>query len=298
MAIVRTDIAKSLEYGIKANFLDAQQAAKPQRQAFVKEMSSTGAKETYVGLGEHPMPREFFDEIVPTDVNERSVVITNHDWEISIEVDDNAINDDRVGHVLDWAKSSGEAFERHMDKLAFKALNGGDGTTYGTCYDGKPFFANNHVDTGSGVTYTTPQSNVYSLDLTPSNFHTVYVAMLNFLDRVGEPVDLVPDLLIHPPALKDVATQISQNREKSGTPNRDINPFAGEIRTIQSPYLDATAWILVASGYNNKPIIFQVRQQPTLEIIRKGERRSTIYSWVARYYVGYGNWRLAIMGNT
>ncbi len=298
MAIVRTDIAESLKYGVKAGFFEAREGFQAQRRAFAQEVPSSGEKEEYVGLGDHPMPRQFTDEISPKDLSEQSISIKNLDWEVSIEVEDNAINDDRVGHVLEWARSSGESYEVHMDKRAFQTLNGGDGTTYGLCYDGQNFFSNSHADTGAGAEYTTAQDNLYDLSLNPTNFDTVYVAMLNFLDGRGEPVGVVPDLLIHSPALLDMATQICQNRDKAETANRNVNPFAGKVTPLMAPYLDSTAWILVASARRNKPVLFQMRQQPELEIIRKGERKMTIYSWVARYNTGFGNWRLAIMGKT
>lgn len=297
MAIMRPDIAKSLEYGVKAGFLDARSAYARKSTLFAYATESTGKQETYVGLGANPMPREFKDTIVPQGLAERNIIIVNKDWEISLAVEDNAINDDRVGHVLQWARDGGMNFERHMDKLALQALNGGDGATYGLCYDGQYFFDTDHVD--PHARYTTNQSNNLTLGtLTFDNFNTAYVAALNFLDDMGEPADIVPDLLVVAPALKQAAAQICVNSEKAGTANRDINPFAGEMQYLVSPYLDSTAWILVASGFATKPIIFQMRQQPELEIVRKGENNVSIYKFMARYNVGYGNWRLALMGNS
>lgn len=297
MAIMRPDIATSLQYGVRAGFLDARSTYTRKRQLFVVETDSTGKSETYVGLGANPMPRELVDSIVPKGLGERNVAITNKDWEISLAVEDNAINDDRVGHVLRWARDGGVNFEKHMDKLSLQALNGGDGTTYGLCYDGLNFFSASHVD--PSAEYTTVQSNLPNLGaLTFDNFNTAYVAMLNFLDDRGEPADIVPDLLVVAPALKQAAAQICVNNDKPGTANRDINPFAGEMSYLVSPYFDSTAWALVASGGADKPIIFQMRQQPELEIVREGRNNLSIYKFVARYNVGYGNWRLALLANS
>ena len=39
-----------------------------------------------------------------------------------------------------------------MDKLVFQALNGGDGSTYGLCYDGQNYFSSSIP--GAGVSYS------------------------------------------------------------------------------------------------------------------------------------------------
>ena len=116
--------------------------------------------------------------------------------------------------------------------------------------------------------------------------------------RRGEPANIVPDLLVVPPAYMAMAANICGNNDKPTTTDRDINPFSGKIRYIVSPFMDSTAWVLVASSYQDKPIIFQQRQAPELELIRMGSRKSTIYSWVARYQVGYSDWRLAVLGHS
>lgn len=298
--IVRTDIAKSLEYGGKAQFLEGRGAWPVQRQLIASPTTSDGDKETYLGLGSHPMPLEAVDQIQPRGLVERTVEIENKGWEVTLAVSHNAIDDDRVGHVLPWMRAAGQKFEQHMDKLAFQALNAGDAATYGLCYDGNEFFDASHAD--AGADYTTAQSNKAATTLNLDNFHTAWVAAKGFMDDRGEKVDVAFDLLVVPPALMTVAAQICDNREAYDTANREINPFEGKFRYIVSPYLDSTAWVISSSVGVDKPIIFQLREGPELvvwddeTIVAEGGLR--YFKWYARYYVGYGDWRLAYMGNT
>jgi len=298
--IVRSDIAKSLEYGAKASFLEGRNAWPVKRNLIASDATSTGKEETYVGLGSHPMPIEAGGRITPRGLVERNVKITNKDWEVTLAVSHNAINDDRAGHVLPWMRKAGLKFEQHMDYLCFAALDAGDGTTYGSCYDTQYYFDSDHADIGAD--YTTAQGNLGTTTLTLDGFNTIWVAAKAFRDDRGELVDIPFDLLVVPPALLSVGAQICNNAQAYDTANREINPYAGQIRLLVSPYLGTTAWVLACSLYPDKPIIFQLRQAPELtvwddeEVTAEGGVR--YFKWMARYNIGYGDWRLAYMGKT
>jgi phage major head subunit gpT-like protein len=262
------------------------------------QATSTGDKETYIGLGAHPFPVEAVDRVQVRGLNERYVEIENKDWEVTLALDHNAINDDRVGHVLPWARGAGSRFEQHMDERVFLALNGGDGTTYGSCYDGFELFDTLHVD--ASAEYTTAQSNLNTLTLNTDNFNTVWVAAKTFRDARGKFINVPFNLLVVAPALRTVAAQICENANVYGTANREINPYAEEFSYLVNPNMDATAWILTSTVLPDKPIIFQLRQAPKLvvwddENVAAGVR---YMKWLARYEVGYGDWRTCYMGKT
>jgi phage major head subunit gpT-like protein len=298
--IVRTDIAKSLEYGAKAMFLEGSKAWPSQRSLISSQVSSTGKDEDYVGLGESPFPVEAVDQVQVRGLNERSIAVVNKGWEVTLSVTHDAINDDRVGHVLPWCRAAGTRFEQHMDELAFLALNGGDGATYGYCYDGLYYFSASHVDTSAE--YATVQSNLGTTTLTGDGFTTIWVAAKGIMDARGKKVNMPYDLLTVGPALRTIAAQICDNREAYDTANREINPFAGEFRYIVNPNMDSTAWVLSCTQLPEKPIIFQMRESPSLStwddesVAFEGGVR--YFKWYARYNVGYADWRLAFMGKT
>lgn len=300
MTIFREDIAQHLNYGIKTGFLKGQKTYAPVRSAFVRETTSTGKQEDYSDVGTVPMPVSYDDMVQVRGTHEVSLTITNKDYEITIGISHNAINDDRVGNLDTWARQAGRNFEKHMDKLCFLALNGGDGSTYGLCYDGLNLFSNSHVD--SGAEYTTVQNNLYGVALSIDNFETVRVAGKNFKDGRGEYVMYDHNLLICAPALERVAKNITGNSEAYDTANREMNPYAGQIRgPMVSPWLDSTAWFIVAQDEIVKPIILQIRQQPVFSFWddeKLGEGGVRYYKFHGRYNVGVGDWRTAIMGNS
>ena len=298
--IVRTDIAKSLEYGGRAQFLEAARAWPSNRALIASPATSAGKEETYIGLGAHPMPVKARGEVQVRGLNEKGITIVNEDWEVTLGVSHNAINDDRVGHVLPWMSSAGMRFEQHMDKRCFQALDAGDAATYGLCYDGNEFFDAAHAD--SGAEYTTAQSNVGALTLNLDNLNTTWVLAKALKDARGEFVDMPFDLLVVGPALMVVASQICDNNLAYDTANREINPYEGQFRYIVNPNMSATAWVIACSLLPEKPIIFQLREAPKMtvwddETIAQGGGLRYL-KWTARYEVGYADWRTAYMGNT
>lgn len=321
--ISRKDISAHLERQVRTGFLMGNKDYTPMRSAFVDEVSSDGAFETYGDMGNVPWPVQNAgtqgdagddsrtDGPQIGDANEggaitivggaeRSVTVYNVDWEIAMGVYHNAIDDDRAGDLESWARSAAVNFERHKDYQAFSALNSGDGSTYGNCYDGSDFFDNDHAD--PGAEYTTDQDNEYGLALSLDNFETVKVAAAKFLDSRGQPVGFNHNLLIVPPDLERTAAQIAVNREAYDTANREANPYAGSVQMMVAPggWLDTSAWFVVDPNLPQKPIYLQVRKNPELVIWDDETQGSGIryFKFHARYNVFYGDWRLAVLGNS
>lgn len=322
--ITRSDIAKRLEYGVRAGFLNGTRTYTPLRALFCQETPSTGAFEQYSDMGDVPWPNlaggkagasgtddtgapvtgSLTGQAPPTvlGAESRALVVNNLDWNVMVSVTHNAINDDRVGNLEAWARDAGRNFEKHKDFLAFDALNNGAATTsYGACYDGLSFFNDSHLD--PGAQYATVQDNSNASALSLDNYETVRVAAAKFRDSRGQPVGLTHSLLIVPPDLERVASQIVTNKEDYGTGNRAMNPYAGSTRLLVAPggWLDATAWFIVDPGQSQKPIYLQVRQEAELvvwdnEDAPDGGVRN--FKWHARYVPFYGDWRLCSMGNT
>lgn len=325
MAITRKDIAASLEYGVRTGFTVGANNYQPIRSPFVREYPSDGASETYADFGSSPWPTQNAGKAGAGGTNsendavkvgqitggqqiqllgghERAIQIFNLDWEIAFGITHNAIDDNRVGNLEVWARSAGFRFEQHKDYLAFDALNNGAATTsYGACYDGLSFFNDSHYD--PGASYTTTQDNSYAVALGIDNFETVKVAGAKFLDDRGQPIGVDHRLLIVPPDLERIGRNIVQNTETYDTANREMNPYAGNTRLIVSKgsWVDTTAWYLIDDGMEEKPLGMQVRKAPAMTFWddeSAGDGGVRYFKYHARYAVFYGDWRLALQGNT
>jgi len=254
-----------------------------------------------VDLGAAPMPVEDLARQVQ-DFIEKTKEVKPRDWNLLTWVSYNSVKDDQTGMLERKVRQAGRNFQRHINKRVFTVLNGGDGTTYGSCYDSQDFFDSDHVD--QGAHYATAQDNEGALALSIDNFNTAWEAAQLFMDDQGEYTEYDYDLLVCPPALYREAKNIVANEWAYDTANREINPFKDLLTSplLTSPHLDSTAWYLIASSEEVKPLILCMREQPNLQeawfdpLAADGGRY--YFKFFGRYEVHYGDWRLAYQGNT
>ena len=252
-----------------------------------------------VDLGAAPMPVE--DQHTVQDFIEKTITVTPKEWNITVWLSENAARDDQTGSLESKVRAAGANFQKHINKRVFEVLNAGDGQTYGACYDGQDFFDSDHVDLGAS--YTTAQDNEGAVNLSLDNFNTMWTAAQLFRDDQGEFTEYNYDLLVCHPSNFVTARNITGNLEAMDTANREENPFSGLLRPpITSPYLDTTAWYLIASGESHKPLIVAMKEQPGLQHSwfdpQQPDGGRHYFKFYARYEVFYGDWRLAKQGQT
>jgi len=301
MAIVSGNVPKHLVSNARTGFLSAMPTIQMPWQQIAMQINMDEKAIDLVDLGAAPMPVERKGPFTLQDLIEKTMQITPRDWDITIGISYNAVQDDQTGDLLRKARSAARNFQRHINNRVFTVLNGGDGTTYGLCYDGQEFFDSDHVD--AGAAYQTNQDNENALTLGIDNFETVWVAAQGIKDDQGEEQGYNYDLLVVAPALFREAQNIIKNEWAYDTANREINPYQGMLRPIvSSPKLDSTAWHLIASSEEIKPLIVAMREQPSLQASWfdpvAGEGGLYYFKYYGRYDVFYGDWRLAVQGNS
>lgn len=102
---------------------------------------STGRSVDYKWLGDFPTMREWVGDRVIKDLSAFGYEIVNKDFESTIEVDRNDIQDDQIGVYTPMIQGLAQAAKQHPDILAFALLAAGFSTI---CYDGQYFFDSDH----------------------------------------------------------------------------------------------------------------------------------------------------------
>jgi phage major head subunit gpT-like protein len=297
MTIVASDISKLLEAGLKTIFFEAYQQAPTYYPQVATIIPSTKDKETYGWLGALPMMREWIDERLPRGLAAHDFTIENKNWELSISVDRNALDDDQYGQIKARITAMGEEAARHIDQLVFGLI--GDGFS-SLCYDGQSFFDADHpADSETGT-----QSNKGTAALSAPSYAQARAAMMNFKDDQGKIMGIVPDILLVPPALEETARQIlnsdfypafGEGNPASGA----ANPWKGSAELIVSPHMNsATNWFLLCTKRAVKPVILQMRKEVSFSALEDNSergfiRREFVYGADARYNVGLGMWQFA-----
>lgn len=114
-------------------------------------ISSTTAQQEYGWLGKMKGMREWLGDRVVNSIATHGYTIKNKDWEDTVEVDRNDIEDDNLGVYSPLFEEMGRATGAHPDELAWALLKDGFATN---CYDGQYFFDTDHpvLDKDGNVT--------------------------------------------------------------------------------------------------------------------------------------------------
>ena len=129
-------------------FNQAFDSAPSQWPVVAMEAPSVGRSVDYKWLGDFPMMREWVGDRVIKDLSAFKYEITNKDYEATVEVDRNDIQDDQIGVYTPMIQGLGAAARQHPDLLVFALLKAGFATE---CFDGQYFFDDDHQVAGASV---------------------------------------------------------------------------------------------------------------------------------------------------
>ena len=107
----------------------------------ILETMSTTAEEEYPWLGQWPSLQKWIGERELKSLAEYGYKLRNIDFESTVEVDRNKIEDDQYGVYMPLFRSMGEAAASHPCEIVYETLKAGFEQR---CYDGQYFFDTDH----------------------------------------------------------------------------------------------------------------------------------------------------------
>lgn len=249
---------------------------------------STTDTETYAWLGDIPGMREWIGEREIQNLTASEYTIKNKSYEATIGIDRDVIEDDRIRLWSSNISALAQNAAKNPDKLIFRLL--ADGFT-AKCFDGKPFFSDAHKTGGRTV------SNMSHAKLSLDAYIAARASMMSLTNSKGEPLALVPDKLVVPPALEKEARDILVADFINGTKNT----MQGTAKPLVAPQLAGhdSAWFLLCTTQPVKPLIYQERKKPKF-VSKTNETddnvfmsKQFLYGVDARGNAGYGFWQMA-----
>lgn len=141
MAIVTSSVLNAIRTGFRKNFEDAKTKGEPMYTAVATVVPSTTKSNTYGWLGQWPGFTEWVGNRTLKSMKEHAYSITNKDYESTVAVDRNDIEDDNLGVYGPMMTEMGYAASVFPDELIFPLLGAGFATL---CYDGQYFFDTDH----------------------------------------------------------------------------------------------------------------------------------------------------------
>ena len=229
------------------------------------EMNSTTRENRYAWLSRIPKLREWIGERRVHNLAANMYAIPNKDFEDTVGIDRNDIEDDNLAMYGGIAGALGEAAALWPQQLLATALKNGAASTV-LAYDGQPFFNASHPISPNGLVSGTYSNLFTSMALTPANYETGRASMMAYTGEDGESLGVVPTALIVPPALGPTARRIVEAEiviNAAGTA-AGSNVNKGTARVIEIPELntDPTTWYLADLSKGIKPLVWQLRKAP------------------------------------
>ena len=249
---------------------------------------STTDAETYAWLGDIPGMREWLGDREIKNLSGSGYTIRNKDFELTVGVPRNAIEDDKIGLYNPSIQMLAESAAMHPDELVYELLSSGFAEL---CYDGKPFYAEDH-EVGKGSA-----SNKLTDQLSLEAYIKARARMRGFKNSKDRSLGLVPDLLVVPPALEGQGREILVAEFINGTKNT----MQGTAELMVEPRLKTdTEWHLLSTKRPIKPLIYQQRKKAKFVSITEETsesvfmRKEYIYGADSRGNAGFGFWQMAV----
>lgn len=288
--LVNQTALQGIYTSFKTIFNMAFATAAPVYPKIATEVPSSTKTEEYKWLGKLPRMREWIGDRVIQNLSGGDYAIKNKPWELTVGVDREDIEDDTIGVYRPLIETMGNSAASHPDELVLSLFHKGFTEK---CYDKQAFFSTDHKDADEDA-----QSNKGTKKLSSTSYAAARAAMMSFKDPYGNPLNVVPNLLVVSPANEEEGRMILlAERDASGA----TNPWKGTAELLVLPQLSGnpTEWFLLCTTMPVKPFIFQQRKKTEFVAMDKPDdsnvfmKKEFIYGVDCRDNAGFALWQLA-----
>src|SRR3990167_5120804 len=260
---------------------------------------STGSEERHAWLSKLPELREWVGERVYENIATRIEALVNKKYERSFKVPREAFEDDKLGVYNPAVMALAEQAKKWPDKIVIQAM-----IDNGLCYDGQNYFDTDHPIDLNDTSKGTQDNSLTGRALTAANYDYARQKMMEFEGEDEVSLEVVPNLLVVPPALAGTAKRIVEAEflRNGDETVADTNIYKGTATVLVVPRLassgvgaDAT-WYLMDTSRIVKPLIFQERVGPEFQSFTNPSDPNVfhldeyLFGVRARGVAGYGPW--------
>jgi phage major head subunit gpT-like protein len=229
------------------------------------EMVVSGAATVHGWMNQVPGMKEWIGERELNNISLGKVTATNRDFESTIAVPRNDIEDDQYGVFSPLMAAMGAAAQELWMELGMSAL-----LANGSWADGNPFFCTGRVlNADKGVTIT----NAATTALSKAAVETGLSTMRGWMLHGGQPAKVTPRFLVVGPSLEATAKQIVEAQIiTDGTVGVSNTSPAMSLQVRVDPTLVgayAAYWFITGEKAGIKPVCVQKRKLPVFTAMTK-----------------------------
>jgi len=243
---------------LKTTFNNAFEIAPSQWQETAMLVPSGSGQNDYTWLSLFPKMRKWIGDKVIKSLEAFKYTVVNDDWEATVEVDRNHIEDDNLGIYAPQAQMAGWSARQLPDEIVSDLKNNAFANK---CYDGQYFYDTDHSVAGASVSNLgTAALSAATAAAAAASYGAARTAIMSVTDDEGRPLALVPNVLEVPPALEITGKRlVEMDRLTDDSPN----PYKGTAKLVVNPRLTSTtAWFLHCTSMPVKPFVYQERKAP------------------------------------
>jgi phage major head subunit gpT-like protein len=296
MEITNSATLAAISLGFEQVYMSAFRSASPIASRIASVRPSTSKEEEMLFITGLPRMREWLGEREAKTFSLFEHKVANKDWELTVEVDRNDIEDDKLGKYADVISDMGRSAALLWDDLVLDTLLAGETSL---TYDGQYFFDTDHPQDPT-VVGSPVQSNLFTgRPLTDDNYAFVRAKMTALKGFDGKPMRVAPNLLMVGPELEVTARRIVQSQMVNVGGASVDNVQRGSAEVLVFPELSGTDWYLMDVANGMRPLrVFQRRQA---RLVRKDQETEDSVFWKKKFHWGvdargvatYGLWFLA-----
>lgn len=280
---------------LKTTFNNAFDAAPSQWQETAMLVPSGSSQNDYTWLSLFPRMRKWIGDKVIKTLSAFKYTVVNDDWEATVSVNRNDIEDDNLGIYAPQAQMAGYSAKQLADEIVSDLKNNAFANV---CYDGQYFYDSDHSVAGASVSNLgTAALSAATRAAADASYGAARTAVMSFKDDEGRPLALSPNVLEVPPALETTARNLLEmDKLADDTPN----PYKGTAKVLVNPRLTSTtAWFLHCTSMPVKPFVYQERKAPVFveqtdpQADDVFNRKTYKFGAEARAAGGYAFWQMS-----
>jgi phage major head subunit gpT-like protein len=293
--LVNKSTISAVFLSLKTTFMNAFDGAPSQWELTAMLVPSGSGQNDYTWLSNFPKMRKWIGDKVIKALEAFKYTVVNDDWEATVEVDRNDIEDDNLGIYAPQAQMAGYSARQLPDEIVSDLKNNAFANT---CYDGQYFYDTDHSVAGASVSNKgTAALSAATAAAATASYGAARTAIMSVKDDEGRPLGLVPDVLEVPPALEITGKRlVEMDRLTDDSPN----PYKGTARLVVNPRLTSTtAWFLHCTSMPVKPFVYQERKAPNFVEQTDAQndnvfmRKKFRFGAEARAAGGYAFWQMS-----
>lgn len=260
---------------------------------------SGSAQNDYSWLSRFPKMRKWIGDKVIKSLKAHKYTIFNDDWEATVEVDRNDIEDDTIGIYSPMAQDAGFSAKQLPDEIDADLKNN---AFTNLCYDGQCFYDTDHPVGKQGEEVSVSNKGTAALSAATTaaaaaSYGAARLAIMSYTDDENRPLALIPDVLEVGPSLEATAKLLLTNPKLT---DESPNPYMGTATLLLNPRLTSTTqWMLHVTSRPVKPFVYQERKKPVFVQQTDPEtddvfmRKQFKFGAEARAAGGYGFWQMS-----